>query len=153
MSSQTLLRINNPHVVSETMDGESVLINLKTGYYYSLNGIGSDIWQALERQVPTSKLIESFLKHFSDQKKEVREGLDELFENLLKEELVISGREESQNDHSGSTDSDITASFSNSSFSKPVLQKFGDMKDMLLLDPIHEVDEEGWPNTKQKVSP
>jgi hypothetical protein len=26
-----------------------------------------------------------------------------------------------------------------------VLQKYTDMADLLLLDPIHEVDEQGWP--------
>ena len=28
------------------------------------------------------------------------------------------------------------------------LERFDDMRDMLLLDPIHEVDEAGWPHTK-----
>ena len=31
-------------------------------------------------------------------------------------------------------------------FEKPVLQKYSDMQDLLLLDPIHEVDEAGWPH-------
>jgi hypothetical protein len=29
----------------------------------------------------------------------------------------------------------------------PVLNKYTDMQDLLLLDPIHEVDERGWPNS------
>jgi hypothetical protein len=31
-------------------------------------------------------------------------------------------------------------------FERPVLQKYSDMQDLLLLDPIHEVDETGWPH-------
>jgi hypothetical protein len=30
-----------------------------------------------------------------------------------------------------------------------MLQKFTDMQDLLLLDPIHEVDESGWPRVPQ----
>ena len=30
-------------------------------------------------------------------------------------------------------------------FQPPVLQKFRDMQDLLLMDPIHDVDEAGWP--------
>ncbi len=30
-------------------------------------------------------------------------------------------------------------------FRRPVLEKFADMKDILQLDPIHEVDQLGWP--------
>ena len=33
-------------------------------------------------------------------------------------------------------------------FVAPVLQKHTDMQDLLLLDPIHEVDETGWPSLK-----
>ena len=31
-------------------------------------------------------------------------------------------------------------------FLAPVLDKFTDMEAMLLLDPVHDVDEKGWPN-------
>jgi hypothetical protein len=30
-------------------------------------------------------------------------------------------------------------------YAKPELQVYSDMKDLLLLDPIHDVSEEGWP--------
>jgi hypothetical protein len=28
----------------------------------------------------------------------------------------------------------------------PALEKFTDMQDLILLDPVHEVDERGWPH-------
>jgi hypothetical protein len=34
-------------------------------------------------------------------------------------------------------------------FEPPILRTFEDMQDLLLLDPIHEVDEMGWPNAKK----
>ena len=34
-------------------------------------------------------------------------------------------------------------------FEAPALQVYTDMEDLLLLDPIHEVDEMGWPSAKQ----
>jgi hypothetical protein len=33
-----------------------------------------------------------------------------------------------------------------SGFEPPVLEKFTDMQDLILLDPVHEVDERGWPH-------
>jgi hypothetical protein len=30
----------------------------------------------------------------------------------------------------------------------PLLRKYTDMRDLLLLDPIHDVDEQGWPVRK-----
>ena len=37
-------RINAPHVVHETIDGETILIHLGTGAYYSLEGVGAHVW-------------------------------------------------------------------------------------------------------------
>jgi hypothetical protein len=34
------------------------------------------------------------------------------------------------------------------SWSSPVLSIYDDMQDLLLLDPIHDVDESGWPAIK-----
>jgi hypothetical protein len=31
------------------------------------------------------------------------------------------------------------------SFTPPLLHKYSDMQELLLLDPIHDVDEAGWP--------
>jgi hypothetical protein len=33
-------------------------------------------------------------------------------------------------------------------FKPPLVNKYTDMQDLLLLDPIHEVDEKGWPESK-----
>jgi len=42
----------------------------------------------------------------------------------------------------------ITAKKNKTVFNVPVLNKYTDMQDLLLLDPIHEVDATGWPSTK-----
>jgi hypothetical protein len=36
----------------------------------------------------------------------------------------------------------------NGVFTRPVLTKFTDMQDLLLLDPIHDVNSSGWPAKK-----
>lgn len=36
-------------------------------------------------------------------------------------------------------------------FVRPILQKYTDMADLLLLDPIHEVDEQGWPHPRARM--
>jgi hypothetical protein len=33
-------------------------------------------------------------------------------------------------------------------YTKPVLNKYTDMQQLLLADPLHEVQEAGWPHTK-----
>ena len=48
--SATLI-VNSPHVVHETIDGETIIIHLGTGTYYSLDGVGADIWALLDHEV------------------------------------------------------------------------------------------------------
>ena len=33
-------------------------------------------------------------------------------------------------------------------FVPPTLEKYTDMQDLVLLDPVHEVDERGWPHAQ-----
>jgi len=37
-------------------------------------------------------------------------------------------------------------------FSAPLLEKYSDMQELLLLDPIHEVGERGWPEPRVHTS-
>jgi len=45
-------------------------------------------------------------------------------------------------------DDEVAAPASDGPFVAPVLERYEDMQDFLLVDPIHEVDDSGWPNKK-----
>ncbi len=36
-------------VISRELDGETVVLNLETGVYFGLDGVGTDIWNALRK--------------------------------------------------------------------------------------------------------
>ena len=40
-------KVNRPTVTSETVDGETIIINLESGNYYSLDGAGSAMWELI----------------------------------------------------------------------------------------------------------
>ncbi len=40
-------QLNSPRVISETIQGETIIIHLGTGVYYSLRGSGAEIWDML----------------------------------------------------------------------------------------------------------
>ena len=62
----------------------------------------------------------------------------------LKEERLITARADRPTPSTALPDVKV-----NGGFDEPVLHKYEDMKDMLLLDPIHDVDDEaGWPQPK-----
>ena len=42
-------RVNSPHVISETVGGETIIVNLASGHYFSLQGTAVEVWQGLEQ--------------------------------------------------------------------------------------------------------
>ncbi len=69
-----------------------------------------------------------------------------LIHQLIDENIIIPAVSCSGDEPVISQGSQVNISTSKDDFTNPVLEKFTDMADLLLLDPIHEVDESGWPN-------
>jgi hypothetical protein len=111
-----------------------------------MDNIGSVIWNGLINQYSIEEILSAFITRFSKDKERVINGINELITELKKESLIVMLTEEEQKNirHDKAFEIDGSAP----SFTRPVLNKFGDMQDLLLLDPIHEVDEAGWPYSK-----
>ena len=139
--------INEPSIVSETIDGEVVIINLDQGSYYSLRGSAAEIWEGLQDGHGAGALRRRLEARFQGDTAEMEHAVSDFLSQLLKEEILRPG----SNDAAAS-DAPISAAAvaqeEKSPFQMPLLEKFTDMEHLLLLDPIHEVDDVGWPNLK-----
>ena len=128
--------INNPQVVAETIDGEVVIVNLDSGSYYSIRGVGAIIWGALVEGYCREKIEEELSRASGASRHDSIQNIGIFVEQLLSEKLLrFSDRK--------SPDSDLTIPPGDPA--QLELEKFSDMEALLLLDPIHDVDEKGWP--------
>lgn len=144
--------INSPKVVHEIIDGEVVIVNLDRGDYYSLVKAGADIWEELTKGVARVDILENMVDRYDTSREDMESAINELIEKLQLEELIVI----EQTDDLPTTDTTNKQIENNGnqeklSFEKPTLQKYTDMEELLALDPIHEVDEMGWPNAKQNL--
>jgi Coenzyme PQQ synthesis protein D (PqqD) len=142
-------KINAAKIVYDSIDGEVIMINFDTGNYYSLNSTGKDIWSCIERNSSLSELINEISAKYNAEEKTILEDMTKLLADLKQEELILSDID----DNKSSLGAEAEMHFPNNGkeilkYEKPGFQKYTDMKEMLLLDPIHEVDETGWPATK-----
>jgi|SRR5437764_3779638 len=136
-----IYRVNAPKVLYESFEDETVLINLDSGNYYSFSSNGALIWDCIIRGDSVGSVIEKLEQHFGA-KDGIAPAVEDFVSELVEENLIME-------DSSGVTNNVKEAStkmFTPSEFERPVLQKYSDMQDLLLLDPIHEVDEMGWPH-------
>jgi hypothetical protein len=122
----------NSKVVSDRFDDEVVVVNLDSGVYYSFRNAAMEIWTGLEKGLSAS----SVLKVFNNLTEEQEKAANVFLEFLVSENLLTPG-DDSHLEHP-----DTTIEFVN-----PEFQKFEDMADLIVIDPIHEVDnKKGWPH-------
>jgi hypothetical protein len=125
-------RPRRPDVIDEAFDGEAVLVHMGTGCYFSLNAPATAIWALLQDGRSADAIAASLGWEPSPV---------EAFVERLRAEMLV---EEAESD-AGATVVDAPPAES-----EPVLQRFSDMQDLLMLDPIHDIDldGDGWPVTR-----
>jgi hypothetical protein len=79
--------IQDPEVVQSDVDGQSMLMSIETGRYFSLSRIGTHIWKQLEQPCTESTIIAKLKLDFdvSDEQceRETKTFLQELRERRL----------------------------------------------------------------------
>jgi hypothetical protein len=146
MAMEEYFRINSPKIVHEIVDGEAVIINLDLGHYYSADNVGAFIWEKIGNIASESEVVESVVRHYAGDKEQIEDAVRQFFTELKQDDLIITTtaqREVTSGSRSGGEDQESSCK---PAFVPPVLVKYTDMEYLLLLDPIHEVDESGWPH-------
>ena len=129
-----------PKVVRECFEDEVVIINLESGNYYSLNGTGAEIWRELETGGFAEAVTAALVARYDASETTIRQAV-ESFIRQLEEQGLITGKESVAYD-APAVQPRVEGK---AVFELPELAVFSDMQDLLLLDPIHDVDESGWP--------
>jgi len=127
------------------MDGEVILIDLETGDYYSLRGAGADVWAILKQGAAAEAIASEVQARYRDAATpeaihaDVYDVLGKLYEGGLIRSASVDGTGPAARGAKQPTDRPYEA---------PTLERYTDMQEYLLVDPIHEVDERGWPAGK-----
>ncbi len=138
--------IKSPQVIHETVDAEAVIVNLETGNYYMLKETGERIWAALARGASVRNIVDE-LGGAADGTDGVLEATVSAFlGELLEEGLIVPAPEAADAPRAAGAPAGAGRG---TPVPPPVLQKFQDMKELILLDPVHEVHEDlGWPHPR-----
>lgn len=147
MTEDKLLKINEPNVVHDTIDGETIVLNLLTGNYFSLDGTAALIWDCIRDTGKWKPAIGILSRENPSLLEEIGHSVEAFIETLKEENLLISTN---MNHYPGiSPELEERLVQAGRSYSKPVLNKYTDMQELLLLDPIHDVNERGWPESQE----
>ncbi len=130
--SQTVLEVNGPDCVAEEFAGEIVALNLETGTYFSIKDNAASLWQDLANGHAVEALAAA-----AGQGTEMAAAIDAFAATVVKEKLMRPAQ--TPRSPAGPPTVALDGPL-------PAIEGFNDMQSLLLLDPVHEVDDgQGWP--------
>lgn len=135
------LRVKEPEVVHESVDGEVVIVHLDKGTYFSLDKVAAAVWAHIVNGAESHAIANwagGAYPTVATASSEISNFIGELVEHELVEP------------DDATTPTVIDAGFeAPAEYDAPTLNAYTDMTDLLLLDPVHDVEEEkGWPNAR-----
>lgn len=146
MTAKDRFKVNSPDVAWESFDGEAVIVNLQSGHYFSARGTAALIWRTLAGGASRSELDALMSLTFDAAPSEMQGPVGAFIADLLERALLVPL---AAGDGASAAPSPAPSSpAAKTPFSAPVLDTYADMQDILLLDPIHEVDDKGWPHPR-----
>lgn len=118
-------------VVAKVIDGEAMIMDIRSGVYHSLDNVGAFIWESIELGLSLEDIANSVTSRFDVSIESARQDLMNLINQLLEEEIVFV------KDADSATPVDVSTAprTGKSAYITPVLQTYHDMGDLLALDP------------------
>jgi len=142
----TRFRVNVPSVIHETVEAETIIVNLDTGSYYDVNHVGAYILELVERGAASDQLSTCVMNRYQLDHDSARSAVNGLVQELLAEEIIVS--ENARENGGGIPAGEPVVTPDSRRFVMPVLNKHTDMQDLLLLDPVHEFEGDPPPDVR-----
>ena len=132
--------IRVPAITHERLDDEVIAINLESGIYYALVGPAADVWSCFDPEGSATAASTALAARYGVTVDDVQPDIEKFTQRLETARLFDSV--DVAEDAVGS----LPAAEPSTPWAVPELEEYRDMADLVLLDPIHQVDEAGWPH-------
>ena len=133
--------LNQPPVVGEVIDGEVMVINLDTGVYYSVTGAGAAVWPMLVGGATQREISDRVARHYGADAASVERDVD-AFVKQLAEEAILRPLQ----DGAAAEPVDAMGQWPAMAYPGFGFERYDDMQALLVIDPVHEVGDFGWPS-------
>jgi hypothetical protein len=74
--------------ISSNLDGEAVILNLKSGTYYGLNTVGASIWSLIQQPRTISEIQDALLAKYEVESKQCDRDLLVMLQEMEAEGLI-----------------------------------------------------------------
>ena len=88
MTGETLVRVS-PAALARDVAGESVLLNVETGEYFSLDAIGTRVWRLIEERGRFADVCATIVQEYDVSPEVATRDIEDLVSALASRRLVI----------------------------------------------------------------
>jgi hypothetical protein len=127
-AAQGQYRLNEPAVIADTIDGETIIMNLEKGDYYSLNSSGGEIWLHVLAGKRRDELLAAIAERHGEAPSSAE--IDAFIARLIEYRLIVATAQPANGNEVAAQEIGPTTLWS-----KPEISVYADMKDLLALDP------------------
>jgi hypothetical protein len=140
------MRVRLDSISLERLDGETIAINFDTGQYFSMRGPASDVVWFIERGVDRSDWMGILGDTFDSlpQAAVLQGQLDAFIQELLEAGIV----DDVDSDGPANVVTALPDDYERGIWERPLLSAHEDLVDLLVIDPIHEAGDDGWPSAR-----
>jgi hypothetical protein len=144
-SGSPMIMVAGDHILCKEFENELTVINLSSGEYFALGGAAVEIWPLLEAGETKAGILAA-LAQAHGLSEDALLGDLESFLSTLEERGLVSSRDAQVKPMSA-------LSAEGRDYEPPWIQSFDDLKDLLLLDPVHDVSGGAWPGEPRAEAP
>jgi len=134
-----LFKVIEESVEWERVNGEVIVISFSSGKYFSLSGSAADVWHLLLAGISEVRLAKLISIAWSLENLDFEE-LSTFIKDCLNEGLVEEISLEEVNAFT-----EFPSDLNRSHWTAPHLMTFGNLKDLIMVDPVHDASLINWP--------
>jgi hypothetical protein len=129
VSADSRVVINASEIAAQVIDGEAIIMNLTTGIYCSMDRVGAAVWGWIERGHSVADMVEGLTSRYDVPPARAQADLERLLDQLVQDGLVHVAAA------NGSLGNPVAPAEERLPYLAPELNRYGDMADLLALDP------------------
>jgi hypothetical protein len=135
-------RANFEDITFERLDGETIAINLSSGHYYSMSGPAADLFQMASSGAPLTMWWADLETLFTSAPNKTH--AEEFIRSLEASRLIVFDNSSQEPERVI-----LPNDYQRGEWTMPRLEEFEDLQDLILVDPIHDTSNLGWPHVKE----
>ncbi len=136
-----MYKLNDQKMFYDMAEGQAIVINFTTGMYYGTSSLGSAVLDSLLAGAAVQDICKA-IQALPGCPEDMEAQLNAFVEELLRKEIIVPG--ETTGAACTMDAACLTDGF------KLTVDEFAEVQDLILADPVHDVDvEQGWPILNQ----